>query len=70
MESLFILIPVALFFLTLIVLIFFWAVRSGQFEDLDTEARRILFEEDSPAAKPAGKKEQSETETREPHNLD
>ena len=47
MESLFILIPIALIFLTLVVLIFFWAVKSGQFEDFDTEARRILFDDDT-----------------------
>lgn len=26
---------------------FFWAMRSGQFEDLDGAAQRILIEEDS-----------------------
>lgn len=28
---------------------FFWAMRSGQFEDLDGDAARILFEDDEAA---------------------
>ena len=44
MDSLYILIPIALILVTLAVAIFFWAVNSGQFEDLDREASRILFE--------------------------
>ncbi|WP_185231785.1 cbb3-type cytochrome oxidase assembly protein CcoS [Teredinibacter franksiae] len=47
MQSLLILIPIAIVFVIIAVAIFFWAVRSGQYEDLETEARRILFEDDS-----------------------
>ena len=46
MESLFILIPIALVFVAIAIAVFFWAVKSGQYEDLDTEARRILFDGD------------------------
>ena len=45
MESLAILIPIALVFVIIAVGVFFWAVRSGQFDDLDTEGKRILFDE-------------------------
>ncbi|WP_075185799.1 cbb3-type cytochrome oxidase assembly protein CcoS [Teredinibacter haidensis] len=44
MESLLILIPIAIVFVIIAIAIFFWAVKSGQYEDLDTEARRILFD--------------------------
>lgn len=44
MESLYLLIPIALVLVILAVGIFFWAVKSGQFEDLDTEGKRILFD--------------------------
>lgn len=44
MESLFILIPIALVFVVIAVKAFFWSVKSGQFDDLDTEAKRILFD--------------------------
>ena len=52
MESLLVLIPIALVFVFIAVRVFIWAVKSGQFEDLDTEGRRILFdrEEEEPAS--------------------
>ena len=45
MDSLYILIPIAIVFVALAVGVFFWAVKTGQFDDLDTEAKRILFDE-------------------------
>lgn len=45
MESLYILIPLAILIVAIAVGVFAWAVKSGQFEDLDTEGKRILFEE-------------------------
>jgi len=37
--------------------VFFWAARSGQFEDLEGEASRILMDEDlSPRKSPAQEK--------------
>jgi len=47
MESLFILVPIACVFVVIAVLIFFWSVKSGQFEDFDTEAKRILFDDEA-----------------------
>ena len=46
MESLFILVPLATLFVIVAVSIFIWAVRRDQFEDLNHEGERILFEED------------------------
>lgn len=46
MNVLFLLIPVSLILLVLAVAVFFWAVRSGQFDDLDTPAYRILMDTD------------------------
>jgi cbb3-type cytochrome oxidase maturation protein len=45
-SILFALIPLAILLLVLAVWAFFWAVRSGQFEDLDTPAVRILLDDD------------------------
>ncbi len=45
MESLFILIPLAVVIVTIAVGVFFWAVKSGQYDDLNTEGQRILFDE-------------------------
>jgi len=46
MESLYFLIPISLFVCILAVAIFFWAVNNGQYEDLDGEAERILFDDE------------------------
>jgi cbb3-type cytochrome oxidase maturation protein len=47
MSMLFALIPLAIVLLGIAVWAFFWAVRSGQFEDLDTPAVRILLDDDN-----------------------
>lgn len=46
MDVIYFLIPLALILLVAAVAAFFWAVRHDQFEDLDREANRILFDED------------------------
>lgn len=51
MEAIYLLIPIALVFLVVAIGIFFWAVKNGQYDDLNTEARRILFDNDKPAVK-------------------
>lgn len=46
MSILFALIPLAIALLVLAVWAFFWAVRTGQFDDLDTPSVRILLDEE------------------------
>lgn len=46
MSGLAILIPIALGMGGLGLAVFFWAMRNGQFEDLDGAAHRILIEEE------------------------
>jgi len=46
MNILYVLIPLALLLLGGAVWAFFWAVGSGQFDDLDTPAVRILMDDD------------------------
>jgi cbb3-type cytochrome oxidase maturation protein len=48
-SIIYILIPIAILLVTLAVIVFFWAVKSGQFEDLERHGSSILFEEDKPA---------------------
>lgn len=48
MEILFLLVPVSFIFIVIALKIFFWAVRDGQFDDLDGAAHSILFDDDSP----------------------
>lgn len=44
MEVVFVLLPLALLIAGLMLALFIWAVRSGQYDDLDTPAVRILFD--------------------------
>lgn len=46
MSGLLYLIPIALFLGLLGLAAFVWALRSGQFEDLDGAAQRILLDEE------------------------
>lgn len=46
MEVLYLLIPLSLLLVGLIVWIFLWAIRSGQFDDLEGPAHRILMDDD------------------------
>ena len=46
MESLYLLIPISLVFITIAIKLFFWAVNSGQYDDLDSEGERILFDQE------------------------
>jgi len=50
MTILIYLIPIALGLGLLGLCAFLWALRSGQFEDLDGAANRILFDEESESA--------------------
>jgi cbb3-type cytochrome oxidase maturation protein len=45
MESLYLLIPIAIIFVVIAVVIFLWAVKSDQFEDLERQGSNILFDE-------------------------
>jgi cbb3-type cytochrome oxidase maturation protein len=46
MEILFLLVPLSVAFVLLIGLVFWWSVHSGQFDDLDGPAHRILADDD------------------------
>lgn len=46
MSIIYVLIPIAILFVAIGIWIFFWAVRSKQFEDLEKEGLSILFDED------------------------
>ena len=47
MESLLLLIPLALVLMTVAIKIFFWAVDNGQFDDLEGPAHTILFDDNN-----------------------
>jgi len=45
MNAVFVLLPLSLLIAGIAVALFIWAVRSGQYDDLDTPPVRILFDE-------------------------
>ena len=46
MEVIYLLIPISLLIVAAIVWVFLWAVRSGQFDDLEGPAYSILMDDD------------------------
>jgi cbb3-type cytochrome oxidase maturation protein len=49
MESLYLLIPIALVFCVLAIKLLLWAIDSGQYDDLDKEGWRVLSDDDLPS---------------------
>lgn len=53
MESLYLLIPIALIFCVIAIRLLLWAIDSGQYDDLDKEAWKILADDiESPKGRP------------------
>lgn len=46
MSVLYLLIPIALVILVIAIKLLFWAINNGQYDDLDMEGHRILFDDD------------------------
>ncbi|ATG74012.1 cbb3-type cytochrome oxidase assembly protein CcoS [Zobellella denitrificans] len=45
-EIWYLIIPIALIFVAIAIALFFWSVKSDQFEDLDRQGSNILFDDD------------------------
>ncbi len=58
MDSLYLLIPIALIFVAIGIKLLLWAIDSGQYDDLDKEAWRILADDDPGAGDSPGKDKQ------------
>jgi len=52
MESLYLLIPLSVVLVFLIALVFWWSLRSGQFDDLEGPGYRVLMDDDKPDETP------------------
>ncbi|AYA64529.1 MULTISPECIES: cbb3-type cytochrome oxidase assembly protein CcoS [unclassified Alteromonas] len=46
MSIIYVLIPLAVIIVAIAIGVFFWAVKSNQFEDLDRQGYSILFDDD------------------------
>ena len=51
MSIIYVLIPVAILLTALGIYIFFWAVKSNQFSDLEKQGMSILFDDEQPTDK-------------------
>jgi len=48
MDTIYGLIPLMIIIGLIMLLIFFWSVKNGQYDDLEGDANRILMDEDDP----------------------
>ena len=64
MRILYLLIPMALGVMGIVLWAFLWAVRTGQFDDLDGPAHRILMDDDDPRIPRSNQRQ------KEDHSLD
>jgi len=62
MPALYVMIPAALVLVGIAIYIFFWAVDSGQYEDLDGPAHSILFDDQDPKHQAAVQEQQASNE--------
>lgn len=67
MPALYVMIPIAVIIVALAIWLFFWAVDSGQYDDLESPAHSILFDDEDPAHS-AAIKEAEGTSERKPQD--
>lgn len=58
MTVLYILVPIAIALVIIAIWLFNWAVNNGQYDDLDSPAHSILFDDDDPAHLAAQKRDE------------
>lgn len=68
MSIIYVLIPIAILLTLLGLYLFFWAVKTDQFDDLEKQGLSILFEDDKEQSKPNSKNSAEELATKEQTN--
>ena len=63
MDTIYGLIPLMIIIGLIMLLIFFWSVKNGQYDDLEGDANRILMDEDDPNL-PEKKKQEDKKDPR------
>lgn len=66
MNILLLLVPLSLVLLVLMITAFAWAVRSGQFDDLDTPPLDVLADRQPEAPRQAGQDDEGKPQERSP----
>ncbi|SDS59271.1 cytochrome oxidase maturation protein, cbb3-type [Halopseudomonas xinjiangensis] len=64
MTILYVLVPVAMLLVIIAIWVFTWAVNNGQYDDLDSPAHSILFDDEDPAHLAAQKGEDKDEAAR------
>jgi cbb3-type cytochrome oxidase maturation protein len=64
MESLYLLIPLSIVVTFVFGVVFWWATHTGQFDDLDGPAHRILMDDDRPEPDDAAGQQEPESSDR------
>lgn len=66
MSIIYVLIPLAVIIVALAIAVFFWAVRSNQFDDLERQGYSILFDDDIQQDRTSASSKQLKEETKVP----
>lgn len=66
MDSLYLLVPIALLFCAIAIKLLLWAINNGQYDDLDKEAWRILADDDPAPPTPQENEEPQQQGSKEP----
>lgn len=64
MEIVYLLVPITLILVAVGIVVFSWAVKSGQYDDLEGPAHRILYEDDKDMIPDDAKTEQQAEDSR------
>ncbi len=69
MSIIYILIPIAVLLTTLGIYLFFWAVKTEQFDDLEKQGMSIFFDDDKPENSSITEAKLSAQQTKPAHNM-
>lgn len=70
MDIIYVLVPLSIVLIGIATLVFFWAVRSGQFDDMDSPAHKILFDDDDTSISDKPENQPSSILSREPNEAE
>ena len=66
MDALYVMIPIAIVIVALAIRLLFWAVDSGQYDDMDGPAHSILFDDEDPAHRAGVQEAQDQNAPQDP----
>ena len=65
MDIIYVLVPLSIALIGIAMLVFFWAVKGGQFDDLESPAHKILFDDDEHLIQRKDKQDESKVDNSE-----